>query len=142
MSWRRLGFWSGKIEVKEDTSQTVTRALDFRCPFWYDMINQEKQMSNYRLDPETKPFSYTRENLFECITKIVAHPHKNLTSHDEARALAIFTVFDDYLTNYTESDNNGGYYVAECTATDFTDFVRFKLGIDDYDAVDVDDVLK
>jgi hypothetical protein len=27
-------------------------------------------------------------------------------------------------------------------ATDFTDFVRFKLGIDDYDAVDVDEVLK
>jgi hypothetical protein len=25
---------------------------------------------------------------------------------------------------------------------DFTEFVRFKLCIDDYDAVDVDDVLK
>lgn len=96
----------------------------------------------YKLNPEAKPFSYTRENLFSCIQRIVAHPHKNLTSHDEARALAILVVIDDYLTNYTESDNNGGYYVYERDATDFTDFVRFKLGIDDYDAVDVDEVLK
>ena len=96
----------------------------------------------YKLNPEAKAFSYTRENLFECITKIVAHPHKTLTSHDESRALAIFTVFDDYFTNYVQSDNNGGYCVYECTATDLTDFVRFKLGIGDYDAVDVNEVLK
>ena len=91
----------------------------------------------YKLDPEKKAFSYTREELFECITNIVAH-----SSSAEARALAIFTVFDDYLTNYVQSDNNGGYCVYECTATDLTDFVRFKLCISDYDAVDVDEVLK
>jgi hypothetical protein len=91
----------------------------------------------YGLNSEAKAFSYTREELFECITKIVSH-----SSSAEARALAIFTVFDDYFTNYTESDNNGGYYVYECDAMDFTDFVRFKLGIDDYDVVDVNEVLK
>ena len=96
----------------------------------------------YSLNPEAKGFSYTREELFNTIKRIVAHPHKNLTSHDEARALAILVVFDDYFTNFCESDNNGGYYVYERDATDFTDFVRFKLGIDDYDAVDVDEVLK
>ena len=99
-------------------------------------------MSNYGLDPEKKAFSYTREELFNCITKIVSHPHSVVTSHDEARALAIFTVFDDYLTNYTESDNNGGYCVYEREQTDLIDFVRFKLGIDDYDSVDVNEVLK
>ena len=99
-------------------------------------------MSNYNLNPEAKSFSYTRENLFECICRIIAHPHSVVTSHDEARALAIFTVFDDYFTNFCESDNNGGFYVYEQDATDFTDFVRFKLGIDDYDAVDVNEVLK
>jgi len=99
-------------------------------------------MSNYGLDSEAKAFSYTREELFNTIKRIVAHPHKTLTSHDEARALAILVVFDDYLTNYTESDNNGGYCVYDCDAMDFTEFVRFKLGIDDYDAVDVDDILK
>jgi hypothetical protein len=45
-------------------------------------------------------------------------------------------------SQFCESDNNGGYYVYEQDATDFIDFVRFKLGIDDYDAVDVDEVLK
>lgn len=91
----------------------------------------------YKLNSEAKAFSYTREELFTTITKIVEH-----SSSAEARALAIFTVFDDYLTNYVQSDNNGGYCVYECTATDFTDFVRSKLGIGDYDAVDANEVLK
>jgi hypothetical protein len=51
-------------------------------------------------------------------------------------------VFEDYFSNFTESDNNGGYYVYEQESTDFTDFVRFKLGISDYDAVAVDEMLK
>ena len=96
----------------------------------------------YKLNPEAKAFSYTRENLFECITKIVAHPHKTITEHDQSRALAIMLVVDDYFTNYVQSDNNGGYCVYECTATDLTDFVRSKLGIGDYDAVDANEVLK
>lgn len=99
-------------------------------------------MSNYNLNPEAKSFSYTRENLFECICRIIAHPHSVVTSHDEARALAIFTVFDDYFANYTESDSYGGHCVYEQDAMDFMDFVRFKLGISDYDAVDVNEVLK
>jgi hypothetical protein len=91
----------------------------------------------YELNQEAKAFSYTREELFTTIVNIVAH-----SSSAEARALAIFTVFDDYFTNYVQSDNNGGYCVYDCDAMDFTEFVRFKLCIDDYDAVDVDDVLK
>jgi len=91
----------------------------------------------YKLNQEAKAFSYTREELFDCITKIVAH-----SSSSEARALAIMLVVDDYFTNYAQSDNNGGYCVYECDATDLTDFVRFKLGIGDYDAVDVDEILK
>ena len=96
----------------------------------------------YKLDENAKAFTYTREELFECITKIVAHPHKTITEHDQSRALAIMVVFDDYFTNFCESDNNGGYYVYERDETDFTDFVRFKLGIGDYDVVDVNEVLK
>ena len=91
----------------------------------------------YKLDPEKKAFSYTREELFTTITNIVSH-----SSSAEARALAIFTVFEDYLTNYVQSDNNGGYCVYECDAMDFTEFVRSKLCIDAYDAVDVNEVLK
>jgi len=94
-------------------------------------------MSDYKFNEDAPAFSYTREELFECIKRIVAH-----SSSAEARALAILVVFDDYLTNYTESDNNGGYCVYECDAMDFTEFVRFKLCIDDYDAVSTDDILK
>ena len=96
----------------------------------------------YNLNPEAKAFSYTREELFECITKIVAHPHKTITEHDQSRALAIMLVFEDYFSNFLESDNNGSHYVYERDELDFQDFVRFKLGIDDYDGVDVDEVLK
>jgi hypothetical protein len=96
----------------------------------------------YKLNPNTIAFSYTREELFECITKIVAHPHTAITKHDQSRALAIMVVFDDYFTNYAESDNNGGHCVYEQDATDFTDFVRYKLNLEYYHPVDVDEVLK
>lgn len=96
----------------------------------------------YNLNPEAKAFSYTREELFECITKIVAHPHTAITKHDQSRALAILVVIDDYFTNYTESDNNGGYYVYERDELDFEDFVRYKLNLEYYHPVDADEVLK
>jgi hypothetical protein len=96
----------------------------------------------YKLNPEAKAFSYTRENLFECITKIVAHPHNTITEHDQSRAIAIMVVFEDYFTNHTQSDNNGGYCVYECDELDFRDFANQKLGLEYYHYVDVDEVLK
>lgn len=102
-------------------------------------------MSNYGLDPEVKAFSYTREELFECITKIVAHPHKTITEHDKARAMAIFVTFSDYLANYTESDNNHGQVVYESDSTDFEGYVLQLLGKNkpmDFYQVDVDELLK
>lgn len=99
-------------------------------------------MSDHTLNPEAKPFSYNREELFDCITKIVAHPHKTITEHDESRALAIMLVFDDYFSNYTESDNDGSHFVYERDEMDFWQFVKDKLNINDYDAVNVDEILK
>ena len=96
----------------------------------------------YKLDSEAKAFSYTREELFECITRIVAHPHKTITEHDQSRALASMVVFDDYFTNYTESDNNGSHYVYERDELDFEDFVRHKLGPEYCHHIDADEVLK
>ena len=96
----------------------------------------------YSLNQETKSFSYTRKNLFECITKIIAHPHKSLTSHDESRALAIFLVFEDYLANFTERGGDGEYYIPECDQIDFRDFVIEKLGLEYYHQVSPEDVLK
>ena len=96
----------------------------------------------YELNPNTIVFSYTREELFTTITNIVAHPHTTITKHDKSRALAILVVFDDYFTNYLQSDNNGGHCVYECDAMDFTQFVKDKLGISNYDGVSTDDILK
>ena len=96
----------------------------------------------YSLNPKAKAFQYTREELFQCVKKIVAHPHTHLTSHDEARALAILLVFDDYFSNFLESDNNGSHYVYERDELDFEDFVRYKLNLEYYHPVDVDEVLK
>ena len=76
-----------------------------------------------KLNEEAPAFSYTLEELFNVIMCIIAHPHKTLTDHDKARAMAVFLTFADYLGNYTESDNNGGHYVYESDATDFEGYV-------------------
>ena len=101
----------------------------------------EKKMT-YGLNSEKPAFSYTREELFKSLAKIVAHPHKTITEHDHSRALAIMLLFEDYFSNYTESDNNGGYCVYERDEFDFEDFVRSKLNLEYYHPVDADEVLK
>jgi len=99
-------------------------------------------MNDYKLNEEAKAFSYTREELFDCITRIVAHPHTVVTDHDKARAMAIFLTFDDYLGNYTESDNNHGHCVYECDAIDFEGLVLEMLDEDQHDAVTNREILK
>ena len=91
----------------------------------------------YGLNSEAPAFSYTREELFNCITQIVSH-----SSSAEARALAILVVFEDYFSNFTESDNNGSHYVYERDELDFQDFVVEKLGLEYYHYVGADEVLK
>lgn len=99
-------------------------------------------MTDYKLNEEAKAFSYTREELFDCITRIVAHPHKVVTDHDKARAMAIFLTFADYLGNYTESDNNHGYLIYESDATDFDGYVMEMLDLKDYSEVNLQEILK
>ncbi len=98
----------------------------------------------YKLNEEAKAFSYTREELFDCITRIVAHPHKTVTEHDKSRAMAIFVTFSDYLANYTESDNNGGHYVYESDNTDFEGYVLESLNKHptEFFKLDVDEIMK
>lgn len=99
-------------------------------------------MTDYKLNEEAKAFSYTREELFDCITRIVAHPHKVVTDHDKARAMAIFLTFADYLGNYTESDNNHGHLIYESNATDFDGYVMEMLDLKDYSEVNLQEILK
>ena len=99
----------------------------------------------YKLDENAKAFSYTKEELFDCITRIVAHPHTVVTEHDKARAMAIFLTFADYLDNYTESDNNHGHLIYESDSTDFEGHVLHLLGKDkplDFYRPDAEKILK
>jgi hypothetical protein len=97
---------------------------------------------NYDLNPEAKAFSYTREELFECITKIITYPLVITTDSERAKAAAIFMVFNDYLENYTESDNNGGHYVAESDATDFEGYVMERFGYLNYGDASATEVMR
>lgn len=103
-------------------------------------------MSNpLKLNEEAPVFSYTLEELFNVIMCIVAHPHKTLTEHDKARAMAIFVTFADYLGNYTESDNNFGHVIYESDSTDFEGYVLGLLGKNkpmDFYRIDVNELLK
>ena len=99
-------------------------------------------MTDYKLNEEAKAFSYTREELFDCVARIVSHPHTVVTDHDKARAMAIFVTFADYLGNYTESDNNHGHCVYESDATDFEGLVLEMLDEDQHDSVMNREILK
>lgn len=83
-----------------------------------------------KLNEEAPAFSYTLPELFNVIMCIIAHPHKTLTEHDKARAMAIFVTFADYLGNYTESDNNFGHCIYESDSTDFEGYVLQLLNKD------------
>jgi hypothetical protein len=99
-------------------------ALDFGCFFWYYTINQEKQMSDYTLNPEAKAFSYTREQLFEVVCCIIAHPHTSITIHDKQRAAKIFLALQDYVGNYTQCYEDSGCFVDTDPALDFDTYVE------------------
>ncbi len=96
----------------------------------------------YKLPTKEKAFSYTPEELFDCITRIIAHPHKVITDHDKSRAMAIFLTFADYLDNYSQSDNNGGHCVYESNNTDFEGFIMTMLNEELYGYLNADEILK
>lgn len=101
-------------------------------------------MPHYKLNPETPAFKQTRQELFNVVTRIVAHPHGAITKHDKARALAIFLAFSDYLDNHTECQEDEGCYIYESDSTDFEGFVLETLGEEprDYGTVDAYELLK
>jgi len=96
----------------------------------------------YSLNEAAIAFSYTREELFDCVARIVAHPHTVITDHDRARTMAIFLAFNDYFGNYTESDFEGGHCVYERDATDLEGFVMEMLDEEDYGELKAEEILK
>lgn len=51
----------------------------------------------------------TEDQLFEFVTKIIAHPHNTILEHDKLRAARVFIFLDDFLI-----DNLPGYCEEGC----------------------------
>jgi len=101
----------------------------------------EKKSTLLKLNEEAPAFSYTPAELFNVIMCIIAHPHKTFTEHDKSRAMAVFLTFADYLSNYTESDNNHGHVIYESDSTDFEGYVLQLLGKNTRMDLDADQIL-
>ena len=80
------------------------------------------------LDPNAKPYSITREELFNTVVNIVMHPHSVVTKYDRNKAAAIFLAFSDYLDNYTQCQEDIGCWVDMSEATDFECYVLSLFG--------------
>ena len=39
----------------------------------------------------------TKDELFDVVTKMIAHPHTAIVEHDKRRAIQVFLAFDEYL---------------------------------------------
>jgi hypothetical protein len=39
----------------------------------------------------------TKDELFEVVCRIIAHPHSQICEHDKRRAIQVFLAFDEYL---------------------------------------------
>ena len=84
-------------------------------------------MKNYSLDPNAKPYSISREELFDTVVNIVIHPHTVVTQTDRKKVAAIFLAFSDYLDNYTQCQEDVGCWVDMSEATDFEGYVLSLL---------------
>lgn len=42
------------------------------------------------------------DELFDVVTKMIAHPHTAIVEHDKRRAAQVFLAFDDYLIDHLE----------------------------------------
>jgi hypothetical protein len=69
-------------------------------------------------------FSISMDELFDVITKIVAHPHTAITSHDKQRTAKIFLALQDYVSNHVQGWEDIGHYVMSEPALDFDTFVE------------------
>lgn len=69
-------------------------------------------------------FSIGVDELFDVVTKIVAHPHTAIVSHDKYRAAKIFLALQDYVSNHVQGWEDIGHYVMSEPALDFDTFVE------------------
>ena len=90
------------------------------------------------LDPNAKPYSITREELFSTVENIVG-----CQSPDRNKAAAIVLAFSDYLDNYTQCQEDIGCWVDMSEATDFEGYVLSLLGRNpNFDPITAEELLK
>ena len=90
------------------------------------------------LDPNAKPYSITREELFNTVVNIVG-----CQSSDRNKAAAIVLAFSDYLDNYTQCQEDIGCWVDMSEAIDFEGYVLSLLGRNpNFDPITAEELLK
>ena len=95
------------------------------------------------LDPDAKPYSISREELFDTVVNIVMHPHSVVTKYGRNKAVAIFLAFSDYLDNYTQCQEDIGCWVDMSEATDFEGYALSLFGKNpNFDSLTVEEFLK
>ena len=62
------------------------------------------------------------DELYNHITKIVASPHTAITEHDKRRALHIITVFQDFVLDCVDDEN-------DVHTIEFAEYVHTQLDI-------------
>jgi hypothetical protein len=65
----------------------------------------------------------TLEELFDVVTKMIAHPHTAIVEHDKRRAVQVFLAFDDFMI-----DHLPGYCNDDCEF-DFGAYASEQLDI-------------
>ena len=90
------------------------------------------------LDPDAKPYSISREELFNTMVNIVGYQSSDLN-----KAAAIFLAFSDYLDNYTQCQEDIGCWVDMSEATDFEGYALSLFGKNpNFDPLTVEEFLK
>lgn len=88
-----------------------------------------------KINVDQPAFSISMDELFDVVTKIVAHPHTAIVSHDKQRAAKIFLALQDYVSNYVQGQEGFGHFVMSEPALDFDTFVENNFNEKDLEQI-------
>lgn len=115
-----MGFSGAEFIIKMVrliTSTSLQRKTNF---LHYGCLTVDK----LQINTNQKAFFITIDELFDVVTKIVAHPHTAIVSHDKHRAAKIFLALQDYISNHVQGQEGFGHFVYSEPALDFDTFVE------------------
>jgi hypothetical protein len=93
------------------------------------------ESTTLEVNVDQKAFSITIDELFDVVTKIVAHPHTAIVSHDKHRAAKIFLALQDYISNHVQGQEGFGHFVMSEPALDFDTFVENNFNEKDLEQI-------